>query len=172
MTVSPQDPSDEELLRRFDDGDADAFETLVRRYERPLYNFILRSVRRRERARFGARWGFNMHLHAEPSGYSPRRTHRMGASTDALSNTAFFARQASRSLFSLTARRYCPLCFLSTPWVLDSFATRQHTSRSGSSTLHRTTRTCPSLLASHVRATRSAGFKETLSPFSIALSDD
>ena len=50
MTVSPQDPSDEELLRRFDDGDADAFETLVRRYERPLYNFILRSVRRRERA--------------------------------------------------------------------------------------------------------------------------
>lgn len=47
----PEDiPSDEELLRRFNDGDADAFEVLVRRYERPLYNFILRSVRRRERA--------------------------------------------------------------------------------------------------------------------------
>lgn len=45
-----KDPSDEELLRRFNDGDADAFAELVRRYERPLYNFILRSVRRRERA--------------------------------------------------------------------------------------------------------------------------
>jgi RNA polymerase sigma-70 factor (ECF subfamily) len=43
-------PSDEELLRRFNEGDAQAFEILVRRYERPLYNFILRSVRRRERA--------------------------------------------------------------------------------------------------------------------------
>ncbi len=42
--------SDEELLRRFNEGDADAFAELVRRYERPLYNFILRSVRRRERA--------------------------------------------------------------------------------------------------------------------------
>jgi len=46
----PDDLSDEELLRRFNEGDADAFERLVRRYERPLYNFILRSVRRRERA--------------------------------------------------------------------------------------------------------------------------
>ncbi len=47
----PEDTlSDEELLRRFNEGDADAFEELVRRYERPLYNFILRSVRRRERA--------------------------------------------------------------------------------------------------------------------------
>jgi len=45
-----RDPSDEELLRRFDEGDADAFAELVRRYERPLYNFILRSVRRRDRA--------------------------------------------------------------------------------------------------------------------------
>lgn len=42
--------SDEELLRRFTDGDADAFEVLVLRYERPLYNFILRSVRRRDLA--------------------------------------------------------------------------------------------------------------------------
>jgi len=47
---TPDDLSDEELLRRFNEGDADAFERLVRRYERPLYNFILRSVRRRERA--------------------------------------------------------------------------------------------------------------------------
>lgn len=45
-----RDHSDEELLRQFNEGDADAFATLVRRYERPLYNFILRSVRRRERA--------------------------------------------------------------------------------------------------------------------------
>ncbi len=44
------DPSDEELLRRFNQGDADAFATLVGRYQRPLYNFILRSVRRTDRA--------------------------------------------------------------------------------------------------------------------------
>jgi RNA polymerase sigma-70 factor (ECF subfamily) len=43
-------PSDEELLKRFNEGDADAFEVLVRRYERPLYNFILRSVRRKDGA--------------------------------------------------------------------------------------------------------------------------
>jgi RNA polymerase sigma-70 factor (ECF subfamily) len=43
-------PSDEELLRRFNEGDAEGFELLMRRYERPLYNFILRSVHRRERA--------------------------------------------------------------------------------------------------------------------------
>jgi RNA polymerase sigma-70 factor (ECF subfamily) len=50
--VSPEtnEPSDEELLRRFNEGDAEAFESLMRRYERPLYNFILRSVRRRDRA--------------------------------------------------------------------------------------------------------------------------
>lgn len=46
----PPDPSDEELLRRFNEGDASAFEEVMRRYERPLYNFILRSVRRRDRA--------------------------------------------------------------------------------------------------------------------------
>ena len=44
------DPSDEELLRRFNHGDAEAFASLVQRYERPLYNFVLRSVRRRDRA--------------------------------------------------------------------------------------------------------------------------
>ena len=36
--------SDEELLRRFNEGDATAFEVLVRRYQKPLLNFILRSV--------------------------------------------------------------------------------------------------------------------------------
>lgn len=50
MSRPEEHPSDEELLRRFNEGDADAFELLVRRYERPLYNFILRSVRRRDRA--------------------------------------------------------------------------------------------------------------------------
>ena len=50
MSHDPRDPSDEELLRRFNEGDADAFEELVRRYQRPIYNFVLRSVRRRERA--------------------------------------------------------------------------------------------------------------------------
>lgn len=50
MSEERNEPSDEELLRRFNEGDAEVFELLVRRYERPLYNFILRSVRRRERA--------------------------------------------------------------------------------------------------------------------------
>lgn len=50
MSRSDEQPSDEELLRRFNEGDADGFERLMLRYERPLYNFILRSVHRRERA--------------------------------------------------------------------------------------------------------------------------
>ena len=41
---------DEELLDRFNDGDASAFEVLLERYRRPVYNFILRSVRQRDRA--------------------------------------------------------------------------------------------------------------------------
>jgi RNA polymerase sigma-70 factor (ECF subfamily) len=44
------DVSDETLLRRFIDGDADAFEVLVRRFQRPLFNFILRSVRDPDRS--------------------------------------------------------------------------------------------------------------------------
>ncbi|MBZ0118890.1 MAG: RNA polymerase sigma factor [Sandaracinaceae bacterium] len=50
MSGQPTQPSDEELVRRFNEGDATAFETLLLRYQRPLFNFILRSVRRRERA--------------------------------------------------------------------------------------------------------------------------
>lgn len=42
--------SDEELLACFNDGDAGAFEVLLARYRRPIYNFILRSVRDREKA--------------------------------------------------------------------------------------------------------------------------
>lgn len=41
---------DETLLRRYQDGSVDAFEALLQRYERPLFNFILRSVRNRARA--------------------------------------------------------------------------------------------------------------------------
>lgn len=41
---------DDELLARFNDGDAAAFEVLLERYRRPVYNFILRSVRQRDRA--------------------------------------------------------------------------------------------------------------------------
>ncbi len=49
--MDPRDPtSDETLLRKFVEGDADAFETLVRRFERPLFNFILRSVRDSDRS--------------------------------------------------------------------------------------------------------------------------
>ena len=42
--------ADEELLRRFQAGDARAFEGLLQRYERPIYNFLLRSVRDPETA--------------------------------------------------------------------------------------------------------------------------
>jgi RNA polymerase sigma-70 factor (ECF subfamily) len=42
--------SDEELLRRFGEGDPRAFEELMRRYQRPIYNFVLRSVRDPEQA--------------------------------------------------------------------------------------------------------------------------
>ncbi|MBN8613119.1 MAG: RNA polymerase sigma factor [Deltaproteobacteria bacterium] len=49
--MDPRDAvSDEELLRRFNQGDDTAFEVLVRRFERPLYNFILRSTRDAEQA--------------------------------------------------------------------------------------------------------------------------
>ncbi len=49
--MDPRDSvSDEDLLRRFNQGDDAAFEVLVRRFERPLYNFILRSTRDAEQA--------------------------------------------------------------------------------------------------------------------------
>lgn len=50
MSSEPCPPSDEELLQRFTDGDAAAFEALLHRYERPIYNFLFRSVGRRDRA--------------------------------------------------------------------------------------------------------------------------
>jgi RNA polymerase sigma-70 factor, ECF subfamily len=36
---------DAELLRRFNGGEADAFEVLLTRYQKPIYNFALRSTR-------------------------------------------------------------------------------------------------------------------------------
>lgn len=50
MKPTWDDTTDEELLRRFSQGDARAFEELMRRYQRPIYNFILRSVRDPEQA--------------------------------------------------------------------------------------------------------------------------
>jgi RNA polymerase sigma-70 factor (ECF subfamily) len=44
------DIQDLTLLDRFSAGDAEAFAQLLRRYERPIYNFLLRSVRDRSAA--------------------------------------------------------------------------------------------------------------------------
>ncbi len=38
------EPADEELVARYRDGDTQAFKVLVRRHQRPLYNFTLRQV--------------------------------------------------------------------------------------------------------------------------------
>ena len=51
MSSTPlEEAGDEELLGRFNRGEVRAFEVLLSRYERPMYNFILRSVRDRDRA--------------------------------------------------------------------------------------------------------------------------
>jgi len=51
MSAAPEEETpDEELVARFNRGDATAFEELLRRYERPIYSFVLRSVRDPERA--------------------------------------------------------------------------------------------------------------------------
>lgn len=44
------DPSDEVLIAAYRGGDSAAFEALLRRYRRPLFNFVLRSVGDRGRA--------------------------------------------------------------------------------------------------------------------------
>ncbi|MGB8932015.1 MAG: sigma-70 family RNA polymerase sigma factor, partial [Anaeromyxobacteraceae bacterium] len=46
----PHDESDEELMRRFQAGDARAFETLVRRHRTALWSFLVRHVGDRARA--------------------------------------------------------------------------------------------------------------------------
>lgn len=48
--MTPDQLDDEALLERFKRGEASAFELLLQRYERPIYNFLLRSVRDREAA--------------------------------------------------------------------------------------------------------------------------
>lgn len=49
--ASPDDPrSDESLMEAFREGEAAAFEVLVVRHRRGLYNFLLRSVRNQSRA--------------------------------------------------------------------------------------------------------------------------
>jgi RNA polymerase sigma-70 factor, ECF subfamily len=45
MTGTYQGISDEILLSRFHEGHVDAFEELLSRYRRPVFNFVLRSVR-------------------------------------------------------------------------------------------------------------------------------
>lgn len=46
----PFDPSDRELVRRFQDGDRDAFAVLMDRHERRVFNLAYRMVGRREEA--------------------------------------------------------------------------------------------------------------------------
>ncbi len=43
-------PEDAELIRAYQNGEAEAFETLVRKYERPLFTFLLRLVGNRQSA--------------------------------------------------------------------------------------------------------------------------
>ena len=45
MAAERGDATDEALMVRYQRGDREAFTELVRRYERPIYNFILRQVR-------------------------------------------------------------------------------------------------------------------------------
>ncbi len=50
MTSVPPSPSDEELLRQYQQGDAHAFRTLVERYAAPIYNLAYRLTRDRMEA--------------------------------------------------------------------------------------------------------------------------
>src|SRR5690606_24906940 len=45
MTAELRDLSDEHLLERYNDGDVAAFEQLLSRHQRPVFNFLLRSTR-------------------------------------------------------------------------------------------------------------------------------
>jgi RNA polymerase sigma-70 factor (ECF subfamily) len=51
MTEGHAESSDEMLMVRYKRGDRDAFAELVRRYQRPLFNFSIRYVRNHEAAR-------------------------------------------------------------------------------------------------------------------------
>ena len=48
--AAAQGALDEELIERFHTGDTAAFEELLKRYQRPVFNFILRSTRDRDTA--------------------------------------------------------------------------------------------------------------------------
>ena len=50
MTSAHAESSDEMLMVRYKRGDRDAFAELVRRYERPLFNFSLRYIGNRDQA--------------------------------------------------------------------------------------------------------------------------
>jgi RNA polymerase sigma-70 factor (ECF subfamily) len=50
LAVAEPEPSDSELLRRVGDGDGWAFETLYRRYSRPVFGLALRRLGDRTRA--------------------------------------------------------------------------------------------------------------------------
>lgn len=50
MSPDEETVTDAELITRFNDGDAKAFEVLLGRYQRPIYNFIFRSVRHKDHA--------------------------------------------------------------------------------------------------------------------------
>ncbi len=45
MAAARGDATDEMLMVRYQRGDREAFASLVRRYKRPIYNFVLRQVR-------------------------------------------------------------------------------------------------------------------------------
>ena len=60
-------PSDEELIRRYVLGSAGAFETLVRRHERRVYNVAFRILGREEDARDASQDAFMTALRALPS---------------------------------------------------------------------------------------------------------
>lgn len=49
-STSATEPSDEELLFAYQNGDTTAFKSLFERYRKPLFNFLLRRVRDRSRA--------------------------------------------------------------------------------------------------------------------------
>jgi RNA polymerase sigma-70 factor (ECF subfamily) len=51
MTEGHAESSDEMLMVRYKRGDRDAFAELVRRYQRPLFNFSIRYLRNQESAR-------------------------------------------------------------------------------------------------------------------------
>ena len=66
MTVAGSDPTDGELVRRFREGDREAFVTLMSRHEKKVYNLAYRMLGREEDARDATQEAFLScfrHLH-------------------------------------------------------------------------------------------------------------